>query len=92
MEGDVSAGTSENDSDDNSDKETTGWGCKQEGSKSTLIGLRGQIFGARSTLYVLFPIVQRVQLVVGMETKTKVTVQLHDEQIYYLQCYYRTTN
>ena len=32
MEGDVSAGTSENDSDDNSDEET-GWGSKQEGKQ-----------------------------------------------------------
>ena len=31
--GDVSACTSENDSDDNSDKETTGWGSKQEGKQ-----------------------------------------------------------
>jgi len=33
MEGDVSAGTSENDSDDNSDGEMTGWGSKQEGKQ-----------------------------------------------------------
>lgn len=33
MEGDVSAGTSENESDDNSDEETTGWGSKQEGKQ-----------------------------------------------------------
>lgn len=33
IEGDVSAGTSENDSDDNSDEGMTGWGSKQEGKQ-----------------------------------------------------------
>ena len=60
-------------------------------NKRALIGLRGRIVGERSMLYVPFATVQRVRLLVGMETMTKVTIRLHDERINYLQCYYRTT-
>ena len=84
MEGDVSAGTSKN----GSDKETTGWGSKQEGKQKNSYWSEG---AERSMLYVPFATVQRVRLLVGMETMTKVTIRLHDERINYLQCYYRTT-
>ena len=66
MEGDISAGTSENDSDE------MGWVVSRKENKNTLIGLRGQIIGMLHGLglifHGLFATVQRVQLLVGTES------------------------